>query len=103
MKAVVRAITQPPMKFSEFDQVEESYRVYHKTAFEACAIHPMEVAKEAERIRAAVCAHVGLRPPSKEEVTSIYTGTDEKGGNNNKSGRGEEIETDNPSAEVSDG
>lgn len=44
-------------------QVEESYREYHKTAFTAAAVHPAEAAQEAERVRAAICSLVGLRPP----------------------------------------
>ncbi|CAM9400850.1 unnamed protein product [Ectocarpus fasciculatus] len=45
------------------DQVEESYREYHKTAFTAAAVHPAEAAQEAERVRAAICSLVGLHPP----------------------------------------
>ncbi|CAM9256084.1 unnamed protein product [Ectocarpus sp. 12 AP-2014] len=45
------------------DQVEESYREYHKTAFTAAAVHPAEAAQEAGRVRAAICSLVGLHPP----------------------------------------
>lgn len=55
---------------SEFEQVEESYRTYYKTAFEASAIHPAEVIEEVERIRAVVCARVGLKPTPEEAVPS---------------------------------
>eukprot|EP00903_Cladosiphon_okamuranus_P015016 g13894.t1 len=44
------------------DQVEASYREYHKTAFTAAKVHPSEVAQEAQRMRTAVCSLVGLRP-----------------------------------------
>lgn len=43
-------------------QVEESYRSYHKTAFEAAAIHPSDAAEEASKVRSVVCALLGLSP-----------------------------------------
>ncbi|CAN0467417.1 unnamed protein product, partial [Ectocarpus sp. 12 AP-2014] len=45
------------------DQVEESYREYHKTAFTAAAVHPAEAAQEADRVREAIFSLVGLHPP----------------------------------------
>lgn len=42
--------------------MEESYRAYYKSAFDAAAIHPSDAAQEASRVRAAICALLGLCP-----------------------------------------
>lgn len=52
-------------------QVEGSYREYHKGAYSAAAIHPTEAEQEAQRMRAAVCSLVGLRPPSESDDQSL--------------------------------
>lgn len=44
--------------------MEGSYREYHKTAFNAAAVHPAEAEQEAQRMRTAVCSLMGLHPPS---------------------------------------
>ncbi|CAM9618005.1 unnamed protein product [Scytosiphon promiscuus] len=54
------------------DQVEGSYREYHKMAFAAAAVHPTEAAQEAQRTRVAICSLVGLRPPP-SPTTEITT------------------------------
>lgn len=69
--------------------MEESYRTYYKNAFEASAIHPAEVFEEAERIRAAICARVGLQPAPEEAVPSAGCETAAEGVNDD-SGRGQE-------------
>lgn len=43
-------------------KIEESYRSYHKTAFEAAAIHPSDAAEEALKVRSVVCELLGLSP-----------------------------------------
>ncbi|CBJ30237.1 conserved unknown protein [Ectocarpus siliculosus] len=63
------------------DQVEESYREYHKTAFTAAAVHPAKAAQEAERVRAAICSLVGLHPPRPPTTETPHNeGGDGEGG-----------------------
>lgn len=52
------------------EQVEESYREYHKTAFTAAAVHPSEATEEMSRVRAAIAILFGLRPPPDMTTTS---------------------------------
>ncbi|CAM9316736.1 unnamed protein product, partial [Laminaria digitata] len=53
------------------DEVEASYREYHKGAYSAAVIHPTEAEQEAQRMRAAICSLLGLRPPSESDDRSL--------------------------------
>lgn len=66
--------------------MEESYRAYYKNAFEASAIHPAEVVEEAERIRAAICARVGLLPSPEGAVPSAGCKAGAEGVNSDSGG-----------------
>lgn len=53
--------------------MEASYREYHKGAYSAASIHPTEAEQEAQRMRTAVCALLGLQPPSDADEQSLST------------------------------
>eukprot|EP00904_Undaria_pinnatifida_P004042 jgi/Undpi1/13639/HiC_scaffold_9.g03293.m1 len=53
------------------DEVEGSYREYHKGAYSAALIHPTEAEQEAQRTRAAICSLLGLQPPSESDEQSL--------------------------------
>ncbi|CAM9524177.1 unnamed protein product, partial [Sphacelaria rigidula] len=74
---------------SLLDEVEESYREYHKIAFTAATVHPFQATEEAVRVRAAIAALLGLRPPPDTTATSSLSSEivgDENGG--------DEVDTD---------
>ena len=75
--------------------MEGSYREYHKGSYSAATMHPTEAEQEAQRMRAAVCSLVGLRPLSESGDRSLSEpgkpGT-EGGSEGVEEGGGEECE-----------